>query len=281
MSATPDLQAGYVVITVAGAALGVEPRAEIAGTVSAVGDAAGEWLGKRVVVPRILPCGDCNACRRGRVAHCRSRAARNGLATTETVPARWLCSVEPPLWPESAELWQLAALADAALAPYTALSRAGVGPSDRVVVVGRDARAHFAAAIAVAKGAAVIAADAIEAGAVDGDGAVIIATSAADRHRALTLAGHGATVVMLDSAGNGNASDAAPFATDWARLVDAEAHVIGSVGGHPDLLPELCALVVRGQLPLAAAVRRVTVDDAAPAHAAYLRDGGPLPIAVP
>jgi threonine dehydrogenase-like Zn-dependent dehydrogenase len=272
-----------VVITVAGAALGVDPRAEIAGTVSAVGEAAGEWLGKRVVVPRLLPCGDCNACRRGRVAHCRSRAARNGLGATETVPARWLCSVEPPLWPESTELWQLAALADAALAPYTALSRAGVGPSDRVVVVGRDARAHFAAAIAVAKGAAVVA-DAAAEGAIEG--AIIVATGAAERRRALTLAGPGATVVFMDAnvanvANADGGEDSAPFSTDWARLVDAEVHVIGSVGGHPDLLPELCALVVRGQLPLAAAVRRVSVDEAARAHVAYLRDGGPLPIAVP
>ncbi len=277
MSAPLSLQAGQVVISVAGAALGVDPRAEIAGTVSAVGEAAGDWLGKRVVVPRLLPCGDCNACRRGRVAHCRSRAARNGLGATETVPARWLCSVEPPLWPDNVELWQLAALADAALAPYTALSRAGVGPSDRVVVVGRDARAHFAAAIAVAKGATVVADDAAEAPV---DGAIIVATSAAERRRALTLAGQGATVVLLDSSVDSTA-DSAPFATDWSRLVDAEAHVLGSVGGHPDLLPELCALVVRGQLPLAAAVRRVSVDEAARAHAAYLRDGGPLPIAVP
>ena len=277
MSAPPSVAAGQVVITVAGAALGVDPRAEIAGTVSAVGEAAGEWLGKRVVVPRMLPCRDCNACRRGRVAHCRSRAARNGLGATETVPARWLCSVEPPLWPESVELWQLAALADAALAPYTALSRAGVGPSDRVVVVGRDARAHFAAAIAVAKGAAVVAEAAVE-GAIDG--AIIVATGAADRRRALSLAGPGATVVLMD-ANVDQSEDSAPFSTDWARLVDAEAHVLGSVGGHPDLLPELCALVVRGQLPLAAAVRRVSVDEAARAHVAYLRDGGPLPIAVP
>jgi threonine dehydrogenase-like Zn-dependent dehydrogenase len=271
---------GQVVITVAGAALGVDPRAEIAGTVSAVGEAAGEWLGKRVVVPRILPCGDCKACRRGRVAHCRSRATRNGLGATETVPARWLCSVEPPLWPESLEslesggLWRLAALADAALAPYTALSRAGVGPSDRVVIVGRDARARFAAAIAAAKGATVVA-DEGAAGACDG--AVILAAGVADRRRALELAGEGSTVVLLDGADD----KSAPFATDWAQLVNAEAHVLGSVGGHPDLLPELCALVVRGQVSLASAVRRVTVDEAARAHAAYLSDGGPLPIAVP
>jgi threonine dehydrogenase-like Zn-dependent dehydrogenase len=272
---------GQVVVTVAGAALGVDPRAEIAGTVSAVGEAAAEWLGKRVVVPRILPCGDCNACRRGRVAHCRSRAARNGLGASETVPARWLCSVEPPLWLEGEELWRLAVLADAALAPYTALCRAGVGPSDRVVIVGRDARARFAAAIAVAKGATVVA---DEGAAGQYDGAVILAAGVADRRRALELAGEGATVVMLDGPSDFDSpkdDQSAPFATDWSHLVNAEVHVLGSVGGHPDLLPELCALVVRGQLPLAAHVRRVSVDEAARAHAAYLSDGGLLPIAVP
>ena len=40
-------------------------------------------------------------------------------------------------------------------------------------------------------------------------------------------------------------------------------------------------LVVRGQLPLADAVRRVSFAEADAACAAYLADGGPLPIAAP
>lgn len=298
-------RAGEVVVEVAGAALGVDPQAEIAGTVVAVGDAAGDWLGRRVVVPRILPCGDCAACRRGRVSQCPSRASRQGLAARETVSSRWLTSVEPPLWPDGVELWQLAALADAALAPYTALSRAGVGPSDTVVIVGRDARARFAAAIAAAKGARVLVDDscgssgpsgsststgssAAPAAAVAPSGAIILACSGRDRARALTLLASGVTLAMLDgddplSTDQSITRDSAgaPSATAWSNLVNSEAQLLGVVGGHPDLLPELCALVVRGQLSLGDVVRRIRFEDAAAAHVAYVADGGLLPIAVP
>jgi threonine dehydrogenase-like Zn-dependent dehydrogenase len=262
-------RSGEVVVAVAGAALGVDAQAEIAGTVVEAGEAARDWIGRRVVVPRILPCGDCASCRRGRVAHCAARAPRHGLAARETVTARWLTSVEPPLWPDGVELWQLAALADAALAPYTALSRAGVGPSDTVVVIGDDARAHFALAIAAAKGAKAIAGDAAT------DGAIVLASGPHAWSRALARVAPGITIVLLDGDGGGE------FATDWSRMVAAEARILGVVGGHPDLLPELCALVVRGQLPLAAHVRQVALGDAEAARAAYASDGGALPIVVP
>lgn len=266
---------GEVVVAVAGAALGVDPRGEIAGTVVATGEATRDWAGRRVVVPRILPCGDCAACRRGRVAHCPERRPRDGLSARETVPARWLCGVEPPLWPEGAELWQLAALADAALAPYTALARAGVGPGDTVIVVGHDARARFAVALVEAKGARAVADDG---SAAPAPGAIVLATTGerGRRQRALDLVTDGTTVVFLDGDEPGYFLE-----TDWPRLVRAEAHLIGVVGGHPDLLPELCALCVRGQLPLAGAVRAVAAADAEAALAAYRSDGGPLPIVRP
>jgi D-arabinose 1-dehydrogenase-like Zn-dependent alcohol dehydrogenase len=276
------LRPADVVVEVAGAVLG--RAAEVSGVVVEVGEAAREWLGRRVVVPRILPCGDCDHCRRGRVAACPGRLVREELAATQAVPARWLTSVDPPLWPEGAELWQLAALADAALAPYTALSRAGVGPSDRVVIVGSDARARFAAAIVAAKGAKLVAFD--DADAHKG-GAIVVATRPRDWPRALAGVAPGSTIALLDGDGDGaRAADGAgggavPLATDWPALVSAEAHVMGVVGGHPDLLPELCALVVRGQIALGDAVRRVSFADAAAARAAYLADGGPLPIATP
>jgi threonine dehydrogenase-like Zn-dependent dehydrogenase len=266
------LRPADVVVQVAGAALGLP--SEISGTVVEAGEAAREWLGRRVVVPRLLPCGDCEHCRRGRVASCPSLPARGSLSATATVPARWLTSVEPPLWPDGAELWQLAALADAALTPYTALSRAGVGPSDRVAVVGsieRDARARFAGAIVVAKGAKLVSLDDRAAC----HGAIVVATHPRDWPRALAAVAPGSRVALLDGDGGG------PLSTDWPALVAAETQIFGVVGGHPDLLPELCALVVRGQLPLADAVRRVSFAEAESARAAYAADGGLLPIATP
>jgi D-arabinose 1-dehydrogenase-like Zn-dependent alcohol dehydrogenase len=259
------LRPADAIVEVAGAALGL--ASEVSGTVVDAGEAAREWLGRRVVVPRLLPCGDCEHCRRGRVASCAARVTREKLERTQAVPARWLTSVEPPLWPDGAELWQLAALADAALAPYTALSRAGVGPSDRVVVEGTGARARFAAAIVAAKGAKLVGGDATP------DGAVVLAAGPRDWPRALARVAPGVTLALLDGA-------PASAPVDVARLVAAEAHLLGVVGGHPDLLPELVALVVRGQLPLAANVRRVAAAESDAARAAYASDGGPLPIVV-
>jgi hypothetical protein len=194
------------------------------------------------------------------------------------VPARWLTCVEPPLWPVGAVLWQLAALADAALTPYTALSRAGVGPSDLVVVVGNDARAHFTHAIAAAKGATAVADVGAIAPPAARDASVVVATSARQRRRALAQLGAGSTLVLLDDAVDLGAHQ--PESIDWTPLLRSEVQILTVSGGHPDLLPELAALLARGQLPLAGAVRRVAPADTGRAHAAYLAEGGPLPIAV-
>ena len=35
---------------------------EISGTVVEAGDGAEDWVGKQVVVPAVIPCGECDAC---------------------------------------------------------------------------------------------------------------------------------------------------------------------------------------------------------------------------
>src|SRR5207237_5620654 len=91
--------AAEVIVEVAGSALGVAPGAEVSGTVVVAGDGAADWIGRRVVVPRLLPCGECPRCRRGLAVRCGSLHPRGPVASHETVPARFLLSVEPPLWP--------------------------------------------------------------------------------------------------------------------------------------------------------------------------------------
>jgi hypothetical protein len=266
------LQPSEVVVAPAGVALGVEPDAEVSGTVVEAHEASAEWIGRRVVVPRVFGCGECALCRRGYSAACPLRAERAGLNGPETLRLRYLVSVEPPLWPDGAELWQLAALADAALAPYSALARAGVGPSETVMVVGDDARARFATALARHVGATVINDDEEV---TPRAGAIVIATTWRARRRALSLIAPGATIVLLD--GDANPNEGANENTITA-LVQSEARLLGAVGGHPDLLPELCALAVRGVLPLVDSTRRVSRDEHSAAHAAYRARGGPLPI---
>jgi 6-hydroxycyclohex-1-ene-1-carbonyl-CoA dehydrogenase len=289
-------------VRVVGTGLGVEPQAEVTGEVVDAGEAARNWLGQRVVVPRLLPCGECDRCRRGRPATCPARAARAGFSDYETVPARFLCSVEPPLWPASLpreEQWRLAALADAAAAPYGALSRAGLGPGEVVVILGGGPRGAFAIAIAKAKGAHPILIDArpsrrdralrlgaravLENGAspeaeraaiakmtaelsAPSQGLLLLETtgSASGRERALSLVSEGGTAVLLD--GGDDAHPVPPSA--WESLARSEAQIIGASAAHPDLYPELCALAARGELPLSELTRKVAPSEVAEALAA-------------
>lgn len=116
--------------------------------------------GQVVVVPRLLPCGDCDRCRRGRVAVCAQRLARPGRPQPiERLPVRFLLPLSPPFRsepPPAEDLFRFAALSDALLAPYSALARAGIGPGALCVVVGRGSRAALSVVVARALGAAAV-----------------------------------------------------------------------------------------------------------------------------
>src|ERR1019366_2818356 len=66
---------------------------EISGRVVAAGAGAEAWLGQAVIVPAVLPCGECDACRRGRPNICRQQKMpgndiQGGFASHIVVPAR-------------------------------------------------------------------------------------------------------------------------------------------------------------------------------------------------
>ena len=42
---------------------------EVSGRVVEAGAGAGNWMGRAVIVPAVIPCGECDACRRGRGTH--------------------------------------------------------------------------------------------------------------------------------------------------------------------------------------------------------------------
>ena len=59
--------------------------------------AAAEWIGRAVIVPAVMPCGDCDACAAGRPTICRRQMmpgndGHGGFATHVTVPASGLCA---------------------------------------------------------------------------------------------------------------------------------------------------------------------------------------------
>jgi 6-hydroxycyclohex-1-ene-1-carbonyl-CoA dehydrogenase len=136
---------------------------EISGRVVDAGDRAAEWLGRSVIVPAVIPCESCEACRAGRPTICRKQFmpgndGHGGFATHVVVPARGLCAV-PDQLPEGITLEMLSVVADAVTTPYEAMSRAAVGADDLVVIVGAGGIGGFAVQIAAARGAALVAID--------------------------------------------------------------------------------------------------------------------------
>ena len=60
---------------------------EISGRVVAAGDGAGDWLNKAVIIPAVIPCGECELCKRGKGTICRSQKMPGNEVQTLTVDA--------------------------------------------------------------------------------------------------------------------------------------------------------------------------------------------------
>jgi len=136
---------------------------EISGRVVAAGEKAYGWLGRWVLVPAVIPCGSCAACRAGRATICRQQFmpgndGDGGFATHVLVPFRGLCHVPEPL-PAGLSLEMIAVVADAVTTPYEAIRRSDLGREDVAVIVGVGGIGGFAMQIAAALGAAVVAID--------------------------------------------------------------------------------------------------------------------------
>jgi 6-hydroxycyclohex-1-ene-1-carbonyl-CoA dehydrogenase len=136
---------------------------EISGRVVAAGDQVSDWQGKTVIVPAVIPCGECPACKAGRATICRKQFmpgndGDGGFATHVLVPARGLCPV-PEKLPKDISLASLSVVADAVTTPFEAIRRAQLGPDDIAVFTGVGGVGGFGVQIAAALGAAVIAID--------------------------------------------------------------------------------------------------------------------------
>jgi 6-hydroxycyclohex-1-ene-1-carbonyl-CoA dehydrogenase len=138
---------------------------EISGTVVAAGHGAQAWLGKAVIVPAVLPCGECDHCRRGVPTICRHQKMpgndiEGGFATHIVVPARGLCEVDlDRLAQAGLTLAEVSIVADAVTTPYQAVRRAGVAAGSLAIVVGVGGVGGYCVQIAKAMGATVVAID--------------------------------------------------------------------------------------------------------------------------
>jgi 6-hydroxycyclohex-1-ene-1-carbonyl-CoA dehydrogenase len=141
---------------------------EVAGTVVEAGEGARDWVGRQVVVPAVIPCGDCEACDAGRGAVCPQQVfpgndLDGGFATHLVVPARGLCPVPDLADPErnraGLDLPTLAVIADAVSTPYQAITRSGLARGDLAVFVGVGGVGGFGLQVAAALGARCVAID--------------------------------------------------------------------------------------------------------------------------
>ena len=138
---------------------------EVSGRVVAAGAGAEAWLGKAVIVPAVLPCGECDLCKRGLGTICRKQKMpgndiQGGFASHIVVPARGLCEVdEQRLAAAGLALGEVSVVADALTTPFQAVRRAGVAPGALAVVIGAGGVGGYCVQVASAFGAKVVAID--------------------------------------------------------------------------------------------------------------------------
>jgi 6-hydroxycyclohex-1-ene-1-carbonyl-CoA dehydrogenase len=145
---------------------------EVSGTVVECGEGTEDWKGRQVVVPAVIPCGECEACRAGQGRICPKQIfpgcdVHGGFASHVRIPAQGLCPVpdlgDAKVNPRGLGLQALSVIADAVSTPYQAIEEAGLQRGDLAVFVGAGGVGGFGVQVAAAQGAHVVAID-IDAG---------------------------------------------------------------------------------------------------------------------
>lgn len=142
---------------------------EVSGIVEEAGSAFQHLVGKAVIVPAVLPCGECELCRKGQGTICRKQQMPGndidgGFASHIVVPARLLCVFEEAALSRqpatsAVTLAELAVIADAVTTPYQAVLQSGLQAGELAVFVGVGGIGGFGVQIAKARGASVVAID--------------------------------------------------------------------------------------------------------------------------
>ncbi|UCD94787.1 MAG: 6-hydroxycyclohex-1-ene-1-carbonyl-CoA dehydrogenase [Candidatus Zixiibacteriota bacterium] len=133
---------------------------EISGTVL---EGPSELRGKAVVVPAVLPCGQCELCKKGRSNICQNQKMpgndfNGGFSSHVVVPAQYLAPV-----PDSAlathTLAELSVIADAVSTPYQVIVKSDLKERDFAVIIGVGGIGIFGAQLARIFGAKALAID--------------------------------------------------------------------------------------------------------------------------
>jgi len=119
--------------------------------------------GKNVIIPAVLPCGECELCTKGRSNICQNQLMpgndfHGGFASHIKVPFEFLCEV-PDYVLKKYPLEQLAVIADAISTPYQVIEKSELEFGDFAIVIGVGGVGIYGALIAKIKGAKVLAID--------------------------------------------------------------------------------------------------------------------------
>jgi alcohol dehydrogenase, propanol-preferring len=248
---------------------------EIAGVVAGTGEGVDRFAaGDRVLLPAVLPCGDCALCRTGRENVCeRSVMLGNnvdgGYAEYIVIAARHAFTLPPEI-----PLVEGAIIADALTTPYHAVvNRGRVQPGDWVVVVGCGGIGLNVVQMAAALGARVVGVDlapgklewarrmgamaTVDPGAVPrldreireitgggADVALECVGTPRSQEQALSALRTGGRLVLV-----GYSPDSMPL--NSGRVMFRELEVVGSLGCRPVDYPRVIELARQGRLRVA------------------------------
>jgi len=249
----------------------------------------GDLAGQMVVVPAVMPCGTCEACRSGHSGTCARQAMPGndidgGFASHIVVPARFLQVVPAG---GALEPWQYAAAADASSTAWNAVVRCKVAEGGTAVVIGAGGVGGFAAQAARIKGARVLALDVDEArlaelsehGGVDtlctrGMEPRDVRNAVSSRlgkdrwgWRILecsgTPAGQETAFNLLGPAGvlGVIGFTPKPVSVRLSNLMAFEAEAVGSWGCPPELYPDVIAAMADGSMKVAPFVESFPMAD--------------------
>jgi 6-hydroxycyclohex-1-ene-1-carbonyl-CoA dehydrogenase len=122
-----------------------------------------ELIGKKVIIPAVLPCGECELCKSGNGNICQNQKMpgndfHGGFASHIVVPHKYLCIV-PDAALERFPLEHLAVIADAVTTPYQVLKKSELKAGDFCICIGAGGVGIYGALLAKIMGAKVLSLD--------------------------------------------------------------------------------------------------------------------------
>ncbi len=244
---------------------------EIAGTLASADPTGRLREGEPVLLPAVLSCGRCDACRSGRENICENGVMLGnnidgGYAEYLTVPAKDVFRL-----PEEIPLVEGSIIADALTTPFHAVvNRGRVRPGDRVVVVGCGGVGLNVVQMAAALGASVVGVDVSDAKlewAARLGAEATLNPSGTDRpDRALRELTGGGADIAFEAVGRPDTQELAvgavrtggrvvfvgyspkPMELNAGRVMFRELEIVGSLGCRPVDYPRVIEMVRQGRV---------------------------------